>query len=108
MYSLNINPLMDICSVTTIRWRQLDGKNRAGIFVPFGTFCVLLYGIDGQKRMDKSDLRVRRTRESLHKALISLTLRKNYHSITLQKVLDRANIGASTFTTHFQSVTDCR
>jgi len=97
---------MDICSVTTIRWRQLDGKNRAGIFVPFGTFCVLLYGIDGKKRMDKSDRRVRRTRESLHKALISLTLEKNYDSITVQEVLDRANVGRSTFYTHFQSLNE--
>src|SRR5258707_2574247 len=106
MYSLNINPLMDICSVTTIRWRQLDGKNRAGIFVPFGTFCGLLDGSDGKKRMDKSDRRVRRTRESLHKALISLTLEKDYDSITVQEVLDRANVGRSTFYTHFQSLNE--
>ncbi len=54
--------------------------------------------------MDKPDRRVRRTRESLHKALISLALEKHYDSITVQEVLDRADIGRSTFYTHFQSM----
>src|SRR5881628_2636842 len=57
-----------------------------------------------EKRMGKPDRRVRRTRESLHKALISLTLEKNYDSITVQEVLDRADVGRSTFYTHFQSM----
>ena len=54
--------------------------------------------------MDKVDRRVRRTRTSLHKALISLALEKNYDSITVQEVLDRADVGRSTFYTHFQSM----
>ncbi len=54
--------------------------------------------------MDKPDRRVRRTRESLHKALISLALEKHYDSITVQEVLDRADVGRSTFYTHFQSM----
>jgi AcrR family transcriptional regulator len=54
--------------------------------------------------MGKVDRRVRRTRESLHRALISLTLEKNYDSITVQDVLDRADVGRSTFYTHFQSM----
>ncbi len=95
---------MDSCSVPTVRWKRLDGKNRPSIFVPFGTICALLYGIDGMKRMDKPDRRVRRTRESLHKALISLALEKHYDSITVQEVLDRADVGRSTFYSHFQSL----
>jgi AcrR family transcriptional regulator len=54
--------------------------------------------------MGKEDRRVRRTRESLHKALISLVLEKNYDSITVQEVLDRADVGRSTFYTHFQGL----
>ena len=57
-----------------------------------------------EERMGKEDRRVRRTRESLHKALISLALEKNYDSITVQEVLDRADVGRSTFYTHFQSM----
>jgi len=58
----------------------------------------------GMKRMHKPDRRVRRTRESLHKALISLALEKHYDSITVQEILDRADVGRSTFYTHFQSM----
>jgi AcrR family transcriptional regulator len=54
--------------------------------------------------MEKSDRRVRRTRESLHRALISLALEKHYDSIKVQEVLDRADVGRSTFYTHFQSL----
>src|SRR5216683_3387593 len=57
-----------------------------------------------EEKMRKEDRRVRRTRESLHKALISLALEKNYDSITVQEVLDRADVGRSTFYTHFQSM----
>jgi hypothetical protein len=43
--------------------------------------------------MGNLDGRVRRTRESLHKALILLALEKKYDAITVQEVLDRAHVG---------------
>lgn len=66
----------------------------------FSHFCAETKG----RGMDKTDQRVRRTRESLHKAPISLALEKHYDSITVQEVLDRADVGRSTFYTHFQSM----
>jgi AcrR family transcriptional regulator len=48
------------------------------------------------------DRRVQRTRRLLHKALISLILEKKYESITVQEILDRADVGRSTFYMHFQ------
>jgi AcrR family transcriptional regulator len=57
-----------------------------------------------ERGTEKPDRRVRRTRESLHKALISLALEKHYDLITVQEVLDRADVGRSTFYTHFQSM----
>lgn len=50
-----------------------------------------------------ADRRVRRTRKLLHRALISLVLEGNYDSITIQKILDRADTGRSTFYAHFKS-----
>jgi len=47
------------------------------------------------------DRRIRRTQRSLHEALISLVLEKNYDSITVQEILDRADVGRSTFYAHF-------
>jgi AcrR family transcriptional regulator len=50
----------------------------------------------------KLDRRVQRTRRGLHDALISLILEKKYESITVQEILDRADVGRSTFYLHFQ------
>ena len=50
----------------------------------------------------KSDRRVQRTRRLLHQALMSRVLEKKYESITAQEILDRADVGRSTFYLHFQ------
>ena len=48
------------------------------------------------------DRRVQRTRRLLHKGLMSLILEKKYESITVQEILDQADVGRSTFYMHFQ------
>jgi AcrR family transcriptional regulator len=48
------------------------------------------------------DRRVQRTRRLLHKALMSCILEKKYESITVQEILDRADVGRSTFYVHFR------
>lgn len=50
----------------------------------------------------KTDRRVQRTHRLLHHALMSLIAEKKYELITVQEVLDRADVGRSTFYTHFQ------
>jgi AcrR family transcriptional regulator len=49
----------------------------------------------------KVDRRVLRTRQGLHAALIALILEKRYDKITVQEIIDRANVGRSTFYAHF-------
>jgi AcrR family transcriptional regulator len=49
-----------------------------------------------------ADRRVQRTRRLLHKALMTLIVEKKYESITVQQILDRADVGRSTFYVHFQ------
>lgn len=49
-----------------------------------------------------ADRRIQRTRRLLHKALMSLVLEKKYEAITVQEILDRADVGRSTFYMHFQ------
>lgn len=53
--------------------------------------------------MPKTDRRVQRTRELLQKALIKLINERRYDTITIQDIVDRANIGRTTFYLHFSS-----
>jgi AcrR family transcriptional regulator len=52
------------------------------------------------------DRRIRRTRDVLGDALISLMLENPFDSITIQRVLDRAKVGRSTFYNHFHGKDD--
>src|SRR5262245_36905785 len=47
------------------------------------------------------DRRIQRTRKLLQDALIALTLEKGYEAVTIQDIIDRANVGRSTFYAHF-------
>lgn len=49
----------------------------------------------------RTDRRVKRTRKTLQEALIALILEKGYEAITVQDVIDRADVGRSTFYAHF-------
>ncbi|HEX9330365.1 MAG TPA: TetR/AcrR family transcriptional regulator [Anaerolineales bacterium] len=53
--------------------------------------------------MAKTDRRVERTRELLQKALIELIAERGYDAITIQDIVDRANVGRTTFYLHYNS-----
>jgi AcrR family transcriptional regulator len=53
--------------------------------------------------MTKTDRRVQRTRELLQKALIELIGERGYDAITIQDIVDRANVGRTTFYLHYSS-----
>jgi AcrR family transcriptional regulator len=52
------------------------------------------------------DRRVRRTRRLLHQALLALVLERGYDRVTVQDVLDRADVARATFYTHFRDKDD--
>jgi AcrR family transcriptional regulator len=52
------------------------------------------------------DRRVRRTRELLHRALLDLIAEKGYDRVTVQDILDRADVGRSTFYAHYRDKED--
>jgi AcrR family transcriptional regulator len=56
----------------------------------------------GADHPETQDRRVQRTKSSLHEALIGLAREKPYPSIAVKEILDRANVGKSTFYTHFR------
>jgi AcrR family transcriptional regulator len=53
--------------------------------------------------MTKTDRRVQRTRELLQKGLIELISERGYDAITIQDIVDRANVGRTTFYLHYSS-----
>ena len=54
----------------------------------------------------KTDPRVRRTRRILREALVSLILEKDYASITIREITDRADVAYITFFRHYQGIDD--
>lgn len=52
-------------------------------------------------RNTKDDRRSQRTRELLSRALIDVMQQKRYDEITVQDIIDRANVGRSTFYAHY-------
>ena len=48
------------------------------------------------------DRRIQKTQRLLHEALASLIREKPYNSIAVKEILDQANVGRSTFYTHFR------
>ena len=51
---------------------------------------------------DKADRRSRRTRRLIAEGLIALMLEKRYDHITVQEIIDRADVGRSTFYAHYR------
>jgi AcrR family transcriptional regulator len=56
--------------------------------------------------MAETDRRVQRTRELLRGALIELIGERGYDGITVQDIVDRANVGRTTFYLHYNSKDD--
>lgn len=54
----------------------------------------------------KTDRRIMRTRQSIRNALIELMLEKPYEKITIQEIIDRANVGRATFYNHYRDKDD--
>ena len=54
----------------------------------------------------KTDLRIRRTRERLGAALIALIVEKPIGNVSVREVLERAQVGRSTFYLHYKDKND--
>jgi len=50
----------------------------------------------------REDRRIGRTRKLMHEALMNLIVEKGYESVTVQDILNRADVGRSTFYAHYR------
>jgi AcrR family transcriptional regulator len=60
----------------------------------------------GEAMSEKQDRRRERTRHLLSEALVELIREKGYSAITVSDIIERANVGRSTFYAHFRDKDD--
>jgi AcrR family transcriptional regulator len=68
----------------------------------FSTEQPKSFGREQEISVAEQDRRVRRTRMLLHEAFIALVEDKGYERTTIQDILDRADVGRSTFYAHYR------
>ena len=56
--------------------------------------------------MKRQDRRIQRTRQLLEAALLSLIKEKDFDAISVQEIIDRANVGRATFYAHYENKED--
>ena len=62
--------------------------------------------MDAMETKKNSDRRKERTKRHLSEALVELVKEKRFDDISVQNLIDRADIGRSTFYTHFRDKED--
>jgi AcrR family transcriptional regulator len=71
---------------------ETDGRNCAGKITTM--------------KSEKQDRRSQRTQRALGEALVSFMMERRYADLTVQDILDRANVGRSTFYAHYYDKDD--
>ena len=53
--------------------------------------------------MSQTDRRIAKTRKAIYTAFLELLNSKGYQATTVQDIIDRADVGRSTFYSHYES-----
>ena len=79
---------------------------KAGVNVRYWTKVPKCTEMQAPSNKPKTDRRWLRSRELLSNAMILLMMEKSYGAITVQDIIERANVGRSTFYAHYQHKDD--
>src|SRR5688572_4934244 len=71
-----------------------------------GQTCPIVQKSRGSMNNMKKDRRIQRTRHLLSQAFVQLMREKGYSAITVSDIIERANVGRSTFYSHYQDKDD--
>src|SRR5687767_3562998 len=88
----------------SVRCVRYEACVRDGARVNEQIGCGVPYRTEGEKV--SGDRRVRRTRRLVQQALVELILEKGYDAVTVTDIIDRADVGRSTFYAHFTDKQD--
>lgn len=75
-------------------------------FVRYRMIAARLSGNGVAMPAERTDRRVRRTQQAIRTAFESLIEEKGYDAVTIQDILDRADVGRSTFYAHYRDKED--
>jgi AcrR family transcriptional regulator len=84
----------------------MDRNNNRERSVRYRTSVAGLFRKVGETMASTPDRRVRRTRKALQEALVGLMTEKGYEAVTVQEIIDRADVGRSTFYLHYTDKDD--
>jgi AcrR family transcriptional regulator len=90
-----------------LRWQSTDNcgeKYGSELFMNFVRYRK--GALTGMAKHNKTDRRSQRTRQLLRNALVDLMMEMPFQAISIQDILDRANVGRTTFYEHFMDKDD--
>src|SRR5437763_8598382 len=90
-------------NVHVLRRRRGTRGGRSSVIEHVAHDCSESEGAVAAKRLDR---RVERTQQVLRAALLSLIQEKGFESLSVQDIIDRANVGRATFYAHFDNKED--
>lgn len=83
--------------------RTSTRRCRVSVIEQSGAGCSTTSRCDVPKRRDR---RIERTQQLIREALRSLIQEKGFEALTVQQIIDRANVGRATFYAHFDNKDD--
>ena len=98
---ISIDFLRDETTISSLHYllsNTINRKDRGKLFRLYVTEQFVL-----SVHMTAQDRRITKTRKAIYQAFLQLLNQKDYEAITVQEIIDLADVGRSTFYSHYES-----